>query len=512
VLAQGFVLLSQQDTDAPACPAVATVSTLDQPWDDGGWNLGADAAAAGSTWIDRPYFKGNPSVGWFVENANSGTGARAWIQVGNEQNLPIEEWVGGPEAWFAFEDAVRLAAHDPERLLAMPPSPGMPGWESWVRPAGHHACHAYGTFDQMRGIVEWYLEHTAGDVYITETNFGAGNTVDIDTWAAIELVPFLDWCASQERVKVAAYFCWCWRTPDSALTTPLDARGTAIETVIRDWTPPDPPSPGPEESVLEGTDVSNWQAEVSWPAVAAAGKRFAIVKASEDPAYRDPYFGANWRGIKAANLTRGAYHFARPSRVSPAESVAFFAQQIAAVGGLEPGDLVALDIEDTDVAPDADLAGWVVDWLVAAETELGLRPLVYSGSWYLEPHVIDDPALADYPLWLAAYQDTAPDPPAPWDTLTFWQYSAHGTVPGISGDADLNQFLGTEEDLAALGYGATTPPGGVQALRDRTWALCDQLQAVAAEWQEANWPSAASGIGSGAEAIKSVIRAGQGEM
>jgi N-acetylmuramoyl-L-alanine amidase len=237
VLAQGFVLLSQHDTDAPACPAVATVSTLDQPWDDGGFAIGVAAAERGAIFVDRPYFVGNPTVGWFVEMADLVTAAGGYCQVGNELNLALEGWAGGPEAYFAFEDAVRLAADAPERLLAMPPSPGVPGWEAWVRPEGHHAAHAYGSFDRMRGVVEWYLEHTAGDVWITECNFGAGNAVDVDAWATTELVRFLDWCATQERVRFVAYFAWAWGGAPP-MPTPVDARGTAVETVIRDWTPP----------------------------------------------------------------------------------------------------------------------------------------------------------------------------------------------------------------------------------------------------------------------------------
>jgi hypothetical protein len=236
-LAQGFVVLSDADTDAPACPAVATVSTLDQSWETGAWSLGRAAFVEGAVWVDRPYFTGNPTVDWFVGVANQGTAAGAWVQVGNELNLPLEDWQGGPAAYFAFEDAVRAAASGPHALLAMPPSPGIPGWEAWVRPEGDHAVHAYGSFDQMRAIVEWYLANTSGDLYITEANFGAGNTVDVDTWAAVELVPFLDWCAAQERVRMVAYFAWRWNE-SATLPTSLDAAGTAIATVIRDWTPP----------------------------------------------------------------------------------------------------------------------------------------------------------------------------------------------------------------------------------------------------------------------------------
>jgi lysozyme len=511
MMKQGFVLLSDADTDAPACPAVATVSTLDQAWDGGGFSLGAAAAARGAVWSDRPYATGNPSVDWMVERVDRATGAgAASVQVLNELNLPLEGWVGGPEAYADYYAELRLLR--PEAvLLYAPPSPGAPHWQEWVSPsAPAYGVHAYGTDAQMREIVAWYLATTSGEVWITEVNPGAGQVFDLDAWATAELIPFLDWCALEPRVRMVAYFAWTW---DQSATLPssIDAKGTAVETVIRDWTPPEAPNPGPEADVLEGVDASNWQQTVDWAAVAASGRRFAIVKASEDPAYRDPYFGANWRGIKDAGMVRGAYHFARPSQVDPIASVALFAEQIAAVGGLEPGDLVALDLEDADVPAGEQLAGWALDWLVEAEEMLGVRPLLYSGVWFMEPHgLMTSAILATYPLWLAAYQDEPPPAPPEWETVTIWQYSAHGTVPGINGDADLNQFLGDEAALRAIGF-AGTGPDPVQPLRDQTWALCDNLQGLASQWTGAGWASMGSGIASAAEAIKSLVRSSQGE-
>lgn len=46
-------------------------------------------------------------------------------------------------------------------------------------------------------------------------------------------------------------------------------------------------------------DVSMHQGAIDWPAVADAGYRFAICKASEGVGYQDPAFPTNWRGIRA---------------------------------------------------------------------------------------------------------------------------------------------------------------------------------------------------------------------
>jgi lysozyme len=44
----------------------------------------------------------------------------------------------------------------------------------------------------------------------------------------------------------------------------------------------------------------------------------------------------------------------------------------------------------------------------------------------------------------------APSIPKPWDAWTFWQYTGHGTVPGIAASVDQNRFNGTLEQLLAL--------------------------------------------------------------
>jgi len=64
---------------------------------------------------------------------------------------------------------------------------------------------------------------------------------------------------------------------------------------------------------LEGVDVSHWQNTIDWTKVAAAGKRFAIIKASESTTYVDPLYATNRARAQAAGLWTGAYHFAQPN-------------------------------------------------------------------------------------------------------------------------------------------------------------------------------------------------------
>jgi GH25 family lysozyme M1 (1,4-beta-N-acetylmuramidase) len=257
---------------------------------------------------------------------------------------------------------------------------------------------------------------------------------------------------------------------------------------------PAPPAPPQENAVLAGLDCSNHQgAAIGWDRVAAAGVAFAWIKASEDPDFFDTVFPRNWFEARKAGLVTGAYHYARPDRVSPAASVTLFEKALQGAGGLRAGDLIALDLEEPHDKPGSFLV-WAAEWLALAERVFGVRPVLYTAHWFAGPHGLENGALGSYPLWWAAYTSAPEPPPVPqgWEKLTFWQYTSAGRVPGVPGDVDLNRFFGTLADLRALGKPATAetpaPPAGVPpapsvapaelalvvGLRDRTWALASE--------------------------------------
>lgn len=201
---------------------------------------------------------------------------------------------------------------------------------------------------------------------------------------------------------------------------------------------------------IQGIDVSNWQGAVDWHAVAAAGIAFAFAKCTEGTNYFDPTFQQNWDGMKAAGIARAAYHFARPTLNTPVAEAAFF---LAHIGTLEPGDVVALDLEDGV----GDLTAWTETWLHQVAQALGFKPLLYSAPWFLQQHnMTTDAALSDNGLWLASWNVPNPTVPAPWTFWAVWQMSAQGTVPGVPGQVDTDEFNGTVEQFRA--YGLPQPP------------------------------------------------------
>ena len=213
---------------------------------------------------------------------------------------------------------------------------------------------------------------------------------------------------------------------------------------------------------LSGVDVASHQGQPDWRAVAASGVTFAITKATGGTWYSNPTFARNWLEIKAAGMVRGAYHYAFESSGQPLPGdgpeaeAEYFVKAIERAGGVAAGDLLALDIEDGNGL----LGERCLRWLRRVEALTGTRPLVYTGAWFAGPHgLAKTPELADYALWLAAYQAQPPAAPAPWDTVAIWQHTDKGSVPGIAGGVDMNRFDGTRADLMALGKAPATGVG-----------------------------------------------------
>ncbi|MFY9820321.1 MAG: glycoside hydrolase family 25 protein [Thermoanaerobaculia bacterium] len=195
---------------------------------------------------------------------------------------------------------------------------------------------------------------------------------------------------------------------------------------------------------VQGIDVSHYQGTVDWQQVRAAGIRFAFAKATEGVTLADPEFAANWAGMKAAGLLRGAYHFFEPTDDAGQQAELFLSTVQFESGDLPP----VLDVE-TAAATSAELWQGVQTWLDQVESATGMQPILYLSSAFADEN--DAPAsLAAYPLWLAQYDVEQPTPPAGWTTCLLWQYSESGTVAGVSGPVDLDELNGPLAGLSAL--------------------------------------------------------------
>jgi lysozyme len=198
-----------------------------------------------------------------------------------------------------------------------------------------------------------------------------------------------------------------------------------------------------DETRLAGIDVSHFQGEVDWRAVAAAGVRFAFIKATEGLADIDPRFAQNWQQSRAAGLLRGAYHFLHPNLDAGQQAAHFLSVVTLDDDALPP----ALDVEVTGGVDPAALTACIEAWLGSVEAVLRCKPVVYTDPSFWRQNVGAD--LGAYPLWLACYA-TTPDIPATWPGWTFWQHSDSGSVEGIAGPVDLDTCQLSYDQLRQL--------------------------------------------------------------
>jgi len=193
-----------------------------------------------------------------------------------------------------------------------------------------------------------------------------------------------------------------------------------------------------------GERPSHWQGTINWNQVAAAGKSFAIAKATEGVGYRDPTYLWNKTQAMATGLKFGAYHFARPENNAVREADWFVDNAAYEHGMLIP----TLDLERTGGRGPTGLTNWTKAWLQRVEERLGVKPMIYMSPSFWRDHMGDTQAFADAGftlLWIANWFVPRPDVPANnWGGYgwTFWQYDDCLTVPGITGCVDGDLYNG----------------------------------------------------------------------
>ena len=196
---------------------------------------------------------------------------------------------------------------------------------------------------------------------------------------------------------------------------------------------------------VQGIDVSNWQGNIEWERVRAAGTDFVFIKATEGGDYLDPKFHRNWQGAKRVGIPRGAYHMVYWCRPAHEQALWFVLNVPNEPDALPP----VLDLEWNGHSRNcpkkipARLAREKISILLEAmERHTGKRPIIYTDITFhrevMEGH------FRGYNYWL---RSVAAEPHRryrnrPW---LFWQFSTTGHVPGIKGPVDRNTFNGSME-------------------------------------------------------------------
>jgi lysozyme len=208
--------------------------------------------------------------------------------------------------------------------------------------------------------------------------------------------------------------------------------------------------PIPTDFEVHGIDVSKHQDKINWQKVgetrnARVSIEFAFMKATEGTWLTDSQFKHNWEGTARVGIIRGAYHYSLPD-LSPRDQAKHFFSQVK----LQPGDLPpALDVEETRGMKKRQIRQYTLEMLHLLEKNYKTKPILYTNRDFYTDYFADEPALQNFPLWIAHYRVEKLVLPgdAPW---MFWQHNDRGSVAGIRENVDFNTFRGDKSELINL--------------------------------------------------------------
>jgi GH25 family lysozyme M1 (1,4-beta-N-acetylmuramidase) len=234
---------------------------------------------------------------------------------------------------------------------------------------------------------------------------------------------------------------------------------------------------------VPGIDVSAWEPNIDWRAVKNSGIEFAFVKATEGVSHVDQTFAQNWVNTKRVGIIRGAYHYLRGA-MDPYEQADLYLKTVK----LEKGDFPpVLDVENffNEGVKNDVMVKTAQTWLARVEQVTGIRPIVYSGPYFLQDRMrtaLGAPSWAiNYQVWMAQYPDNYHEGfqvmrVKGWQDWKFWQYTDRGRVPGINSYVDLDWFRGTIDELYAY-VGTTRPEPAMHKVQEK-----DTVQSIAAQY------------------------------
>ena len=200
-----------------------------------------------------------------------------------------------------------------------------------------------------------------------------------------------------------------------------------------------------------GIDVSKHNGSIDWEQVKKSGIQFAIIRAGNrgygeaGNMVEDPYFVQNMNGAIANGIKVGVYYFSQAITVEEAIQEAEATLRMIQDNGF--ADKLSLPI-----VIDTEAAGGRADSMTKEQRttvvkafcerikQAGYTPMVYANKSWLKNNLIMS-ELEQYEVWVAHYVKTD-DPinnPTDYDgRFEIWQYTSEGSVPGVSGNVDID--------------------------------------------------------------------------
>ncbi len=190
--------------------------------------------------------------------------------------------------------------------------------------------------------------------------------------------------------------------------------------------------PLPAGFASHGIDISHHQGAIDWELFHTSSDSllgFVYCKATEGVTHVDSRWDENRKSALSLGIAHGAYHFFLPKSDALAQANHFLAHYKHQQSDLPP----VLDAE-TEAISDTELRKRMLIWLKQVEQVTGKRPVIYTSHHFYRTKFKGK--FPGYKFWIANYNKQVGGLDDP-DVL-IWQYSDHGSVPGIQEKVDMN--------------------------------------------------------------------------
>lgn len=227
---------------------------------------------------------------------------------------------------------------------------------------------------------------------------------------------------------------------------------------------------------MKGIDVSQWQGEIDWAKVKAAGVEFALIRAGlrgyapEGRLAEDTRFRENAEGAIAAGIPVGVYFFSQATTPEEGREEARYCLELVRPYKLDFP--VYIDSEYANAQRTGRADGLSQEARTAAVTAFcqemeaaGYYAGIYaSESWFARQLG----EVSRYDRWVANWTGKPNLPHG------IWQYSSAGRVDGIAADVDLDE---AHKDYPTIiqGAGLNRPKDENAELREKVAALRQEL-------------------------------------
>ncbi len=199
--------------------------------------------------------------------------------------------------------------------------------------------------------------------------------------------------------------------------------------------------------IIDGIDVSYWQADIDWERVKQQGIDYAFIRIgytgldSPFTRHKDSYFEQNYTQAKEAGVMVGVYYYSCATTDAEAKKEAKYV--LNHLNGRELDLPLVLDFEyagriKKKYEGKTVTTSNILAFLDYVEKNSDYTPMFYSYRNIMDPawnpkfkiDQIDD----KYKVWIAQYSlDISYDRP-----FDFWQYASDGSLDGIEGRVDCN--------------------------------------------------------------------------